>query len=110
MKSLLPLLLLCLAACSCSSTGHFTRRPFRIDDGVSFAGWEGDTNKTWRVENGAFVGGSLKTMVPHNEFLCTKRSYTNFLLRLSFKLVGTEGLVNGGVQVRSQHVANPPYE
>jgi hypothetical protein len=56
------------------------------------------------------VGGSLKETVPHNDFICTVRSYSNFVLRLKFKLVGTEGFVNGGVQVRSKHVQDPPYE
>lgn len=73
-------------------------------DGKTFAGWEGDTNKIWRIEEGAFVGGTLKEKVAHNEFICTKRQFTNFVLRLKFKLVGTEGFVNGGVQVRSQRV------
>ena len=75
-------------------------------DGRTFAGWEGDTNKTWRLEQGALVGGSLKEKVPHNEFLCTRRSYTNFVLRVKFKLVGTDGFINGGVQFRSQRVTN----
>jgi hypothetical protein len=79
-------------------------------DGKTFKGWEGDTNKTWRIEEGAFVGGSLREAVPHNEFLCTTRQFTNFILRVKFKLIGTEGFINGGVQVRSKHVANPPYE
>jgi hypothetical protein len=79
-------------------------------DGKTFSGWTGDTNKTWRIEGGAFVGGSLAANVPHNEFLCTERSFTNFVLRLKFKLTGTSGFINGGVQVRSKHVKNPPYE
>ena len=81
-------------------------------DGKSFAGWTGDTNKTWRVEDGAFTGGSLKEKVPRNEFLRTTRSYTNFVLRAKFKLVGTPagGFVNGGVQIRSQPAKNPPNE
>ena len=79
-------------------------------DGKTFRGWEGDTNKTWRIENGAIVGGTLKDRVPRNEFICITRSYTNFALRLKFKLVGTEGFVNGGVQIRSQRIANPPNE
>ena len=90
--------------------GASDSRPVAIADGKTFRGWEGDTNTTWRIESGAFVGGSLKEKVPHNEFLCTKRSYTNFVLRLKFKLVGTEGFINGGVQVRSQHIANPAFE
>jgi hypothetical protein len=81
-----------------------------IFDGKTFQGWEGDTNKTWRIKESAIVGGTLTAQVPHNEFICTLRSYTNFVVRLKFKLVGTEGFVNGGVQVRSKHIANPPYE
>jgi len=87
-----------------------TPKAVPIFDGKTFKGWEGDTNKTWRIAEGALVGGSLKENVPHNEFICTTRSYTNFVLRLKFKLAGTEGFINGGVQVRSKHVDNPPYE
>jgi hypothetical protein len=71
-------------------------------DGKSFAGWEGDTNRTFRLEAGAIVGGSLATNVPRNEFLCTTRPYTNFVLRLKFKVLG-EG-VNAGIQIRSQRI------
>jgi len=86
--------------------------PKPLADGRTFRGWEGDTNKTWRIEAGAFVGGSLKAPVPRNEFLRTQRSYTNFVLRLKFKLVGTPagGFINGGVQIRSQPAAHPPNE
>ena len=73
-------------------------------DGETFAGWEGDTNKTWRISDGSIVGGNLKGKVPHNEFICTTKQFTNFILRVKFKLVGTEGVVNGGVQFRSQRV------
>src|SRR6266542_6369566 len=86
--------------------------PVPLADGKSFKGWTGDTNKTWRIEDGAFVGGSLKEKVPRNEFLRTKRSYTNFVLRVKFKLVGTPagGFINGGVQLRSERAKNPPNE
>lgn len=80
--------------------------PVSLFDGKTFAGWDGDTNKIWQVREKAFVGGSLKEKVPRNEFLATARSYTNFVLRLKFKIVGTEGFVNGGVQIRSQRVPN----
>jgi len=79
-------------------------------DGKTFSGWEGDTNKTWRIEDGALVGGSLQTTVPHNEFICTQKAFTNFVLRLKFKLTGTSGFINGGVQVRSKHIKNPAFE
>jgi hypothetical protein len=78
--------------------------PIALTDGKSFDGWEGDTAKTWRIENGAFVGGSLKDTVPRNEFLATKKAYGNFELRLKFKLTGTEGFVNGGIQFRSKRI------
>jgi hypothetical protein len=81
-----------------------------IFDGKTFEGWTGDTNKTWRIENGAFVGGSLNAKVPRNEFLRTQRQYTNFILKLKFKLEGTNGFINGGVQIRSQPAKNPPNE
>lgn len=82
--------------------------PRSLFDGHTFAGWEGDTVKLWRIdhERGEIVGGDLKSKVPHNDFLATTREYTNFVLRLRFKLTGTEGFVNSGVQYRSQRVPN----
>ena len=82
--------------------------PVPLSDGKTFSGWSGDTNKTWRIEDGAFVGGTLKEKVPHNEFLKTERPFTNFVLRVKVKLVGTNGFVNGGVQIRS--TVQPPFE
>ncbi len=83
--------------------------PVPIFDGKTLDGWEGETAKTWRVRDGAIVGGSLEGN-PRNEFLATKKSYGNFVLRLEYKLVGTEGFVNGGVQIRSVRIASPPNE
>lgn len=85
-------------------------KPIPIFDGSSFKGWEGDTLKTWRVEKGAIVGGSLTETVPQNEFIATARSYSDFVLRLKFKLEGEEGFINGGVQLRSERTTNPPNE
>src|SRR6187200_1154563 len=79
-------------------------------DGKTFQGWEGDTIKTWHIQGDAIVGGSLVETVPHNEFLVTTSSYSNFLLRVKFKLIGTEGFINAGVQFHSQRMANPHYE
>lgn len=84
--------------------------PVPIFDGKTFDGWEGDTKKTWRIEDGAFVGGSLTEKVPHNEFLATKKRYRNFELTLKFKLAGTEGFVNSGVQIRSVRIEKPANE
>jgi hypothetical protein len=82
--------------------------PVPLFDGKTLAGWEGNTN-VWRVLDGAIVGGLLKGN-PQNEFLATRRSYTNFVLRLEYKLIGTEGFTNGGVQFRSQRIKSPPNE
>ena len=84
--------------------------PTPLADGKTFDGWEGDTAGTWRVVDGAFAGGSLGATVPHNAFLATKKTFTNFELRLKCKLAGTEGFVNGGIQFRSKRIANPPHE
>jgi hypothetical protein len=80
--------------------------PVSLFDGKSFTGWEGDTTTTWRIEDGAITGGSLDKTVPRNEFLCSKKGYKDFELRLKYKLTGTEGFVNGGVQIRSQRIPN----
>jgi len=68
-------------------------------DGKTLEGWEGNP-AVFRVEDGAVVGGSLKKPIGGNDFLCTKREYGDFELRLQFKLLG-EG-ANGGVNLRSQ--------
>jgi hypothetical protein len=77
-------------------------------DGKTLDGWEGDT-KVWRVVDGVIVGGS-KDGNPRNEFLASTKSYANFVLKLEYKLVGTEGFVNSGVQIRSRRIPKPPNE
>ena len=79
-------------------------------DGKTLAGWDGDTAKTWRVEEGMIVAGTLAEPAPRNEFLATTQSYRNFVLRLDYKLEGSEGFVNSGVQIRSVRIAQPPNE
>ena len=75
-------------------------------DGKTLNHWEGDP-KLWRIENGLIIGGSLKETVTHNDFLASTERYTNFVLRLKFKLTGT-GFVNSGVQIRSEREPNSP--
>ena len=74
-----------------------------IFDGKTLDGWEGDL-KTFRVDEGAIVAGTLGEKIPRNEFLCTKQQYGDFELRLQARLRG-EGK-NAGVQFRSQRVPN----
>lgn len=78
--------------------------PRPLFDGKSFAGWDGDTTNTFSIRDDMIVGGAPGRMQPRNEFLATTRGYTNFVLRLKFKLTGTEGFVNSGVQFRSERV------
>ncbi len=77
-------------------------------DGKTFDGWDGDTKKTWRIEDGCLVGGSLTEKLPRNEFLATKKEYGDFVLTLKFKLLGDakKTFVNSGVQLRSQRIKN----
>ena len=82
----------------------------QLFDGKTFNDWEGDTVTTWKIIKGVIVGGSLTEVVPHNNFLSTVESYDNFQLTLKYKIEGTEGFVNGGVQFRSKRMADPDYE
>jgi hypothetical protein len=72
-------------------------------DGKTLNGWEGNL-KSFRLEDGAIVGGSLNEPVPRNEFLCTKQVYGDFELRLKFKLLGKGA--NAGVQFRTRRIPN----
>ena len=74
-----------------------------IFDGKTFAGWEGNL-KSFRIEDGAIVAGTLKERIPRNEFLCTKKQYSDFEMRLKVKLAGGKG--NAGIQFRSARIPN----
>lgn len=79
-------------------------KPIRIFDGKTFKGWEGNM-KYFRIEQGAVVAGNLKTKIPNNEFLCTKKTYKNFILKLDVKLVGGPK-ANAGIQIRTKRIPN----
>ncbi|MEO8268223.1 MAG: DUF1080 domain-containing protein [Aureliella sp.] len=70
-------------------------------DEKNLDGWEGNLD-FFRVEQRAIVAGSLKKDIPNNEFLCTKKEYNDFELRLEVKLQGAGN--NAGVQFRSARV------
>lgn len=80
--------------------------PKPLFDGKTFDGWDGDTAKTWTIEDGAIVGGSLDTTVPRNEFLCTKATYGDFELKAKFKLIGDKAKANAGIQFRTKRIPN----
>lgn len=89
----------CLLAGTVAAADRSNRKP--LFDGKTFKGWQGDTNKTFRIQDGAIVGGTMSEKIPRNEFLCTTRNYTNFVLTLKFKLLGGEQ-ANAGVQIRTK--------
>lgn len=95
---------LILAVMGCFlSTAH--AQEFKaLFDGKTLDGWHSADEGIWRVEDGMIMGGSLDKMIEHNTFLVTDESYQNFELLLSFRLLGTEGFVNSGFQVRSVSV------
>lgn len=73
-------------------------------DGETMSGWHSVEQDFWRVEDGALTGGSLDKMIEENTFLVSEHSYQNFELVFKVKLLGTEGFVNSGFQVRSMSV------
>jgi hypothetical protein len=78
--------------------------PVKLFNGKDFTGWEGDIGKTWRIEDGCIVGGSLEQTVPRNEFLCTTQSYGDFELKVKFRLEGDPKGANAGVQFRTRRI------
>lgn len=82
--------------------------PIVLFNGHDLSGWEGNLS-VWRVQDGVIVGGSLEGN-PRNEYLTTTRRFKNFVLRLEYKLVGTEGFINSGLQFRCVRIAQPAHE
>jgi hypothetical protein len=74
-----------------------------IFDGKTLEGWESPTPRLWGVKEGCITGGDGKN-IPYNDFLCTKGSYSNFILHLKIKLTGDPktGFINSGVQIRTR--------
>lgn len=94
----------------CGFVVHTSQKSTPLFDGKTFNGWQGDIKNTWKIENAAIVGGSLEKTVPQNDFLCTARTYDNFILKLKVKLTGSDGFINSGIQFRSIRSSNPANE
>lgn len=88
------------------SAGFLHADPAPLFDGKTFNGWEGDIGSVWRIEDEALVAGSLEKKQEKNNFLATAKLYGDFDLTLKWKLEGTEGFVNGGVQFRTKRIPN----
>jgi hypothetical protein len=94
--------LISLGSSLCLLTAKMGATPVPLFDGKTLEGWEGDIGQVWRVEESAVTAGTLEKRQPRNNFLATRRSFSNFDLSLKWRLQGTEGFVNGGVQFRSK--------
>lgn len=93
-----------IAVLPCLAVADEEGQEMSLFDGKTFDGWRGDTQKTFRIEEGAIVGGNLKERVPRNEFLTTEKEYGDFELKLKFKVLGKGA--NAGVQIRSRRIPN----
>jgi len=96
MKHLLSLFLL-------STALH--AEPISLFDGKTLDGWDYDP-KIWRVEDGMITGGSTTEKIKENHFICSKKNYRNFDLKLKIKVSGDPktGMLNSGIQIRSLRV------
>ncbi|MFT5129094.1 MAG: hypothetical protein ACI8W8_002714, partial [Rhodothermales bacterium] len=84
--------------------------PISLFDGKTLDGWEViDTDaQFWRVEDGVIMADSLGKKMPRNTFMFTAKEYDHFEFRCKFRLTGDPktGLVNSGIQFRSEKLKN----
>lgn len=85
---------------ACSSTDEH-----KLFNGKTLEGWEG-SDTFFRVDQGAIVGGSLKKPVDKSYYLCTKKTYENFELKLEAKFKTSYLKINGGISFRAKRVPN----
>lgn len=98
LECLLLVVMMCCAGLWDSSISVADDEPFLpLFDGKTLKGWEGN-QKYWKVEDGMIVGDSPG--IQHNDFLATRETYSDFELRLEFRL--RDGKGNSGVQFRSR--------
>jgi hypothetical protein len=106
----IPILLLSVLTVAAVTTHSLADDPTKTDkdgyrslfDGKSLDGWEGNL-EYWKTRDGTIVGDSPG--IKHNEFLCTKESFGDFELRVTFRIIGEESK-NSGIQFRSKRVPN----
>ena len=94
--------LLILLTLLCCSTAWSEEPGFRsLFNGKDLTGWEGDL-KLWKVADNAIVGDSAG--IQHNQFLVSKEEFSDFELKLEFRL--KDGVGNSGVQFRTKRIPN----
>ncbi|NOX53138.1 MAG: DUF1080 domain-containing protein [Planctomycetes bacterium] len=88
----------CQSGCPDATKGCSEAGFVPLFDGKTLRGWHGD-RKLWRVENGTIVG-STDGKIPHNTFLIHEGNFSDFILKVKFRLHHHKG--NSGIQFRSQ--------
>ncbi len=68
-------------------------------NGKNLHGWEGNRD-LWTVKDGMIIGDSAG--IKKNEFLATRKKYSDFELRLEFRMHNGSG--NSGIQFRSKRL------
>ena len=90
---------------SCSAQESVSTKS--LFDGESLQGWQvvNESNKgLWKVIDGVITGGDGIEKIHVNTYLRSLESYQDFEFRCLFRLTGdhTKGLINSGIQYRSQ--------
>ncbi|HLJ13184.1 MAG TPA: DUF1080 domain-containing protein [Bryobacteraceae bacterium] len=98
MKTLILTLL--AAGLLCGQTPQEKKEGFHsLFNGKNLSGWDGDP-RLWKVQNGEIVGSTDGVSLDHNEFLISKKKYSDFDLRVQVKLRNH----NSGIQFRSEQL------
>ena len=94
-----PLVLLALSSLLASPTHA---EPMPLFDGKTLNGWDFNPDM-WSVQDGLITGGSTTEKITKNDFISTRKSYSNFELKLKIKVSGDPktGMLNSGIQIRS---------
>ena len=72
-------------------------------NGRDLQGWRGNA-ELWKVQSGVLSG--ISPGINYNDFLITEKAYTDFELRLEFRL--HDGRGNSGIQFRSEQEGGSP--
>src|SRR5215475_5288140 len=88
-------LLLALLLCGLEALAADGFKP--LFNGKNLDGWDGDP-RLWKVQDGMIVGSTEGNPRKYNNFLATKKSYADFILRAQAKLRNH----NSGIQFRSE--------
>ena len=89
--------LLALLFCSAALFAADGFKP--LFNGKNLDGWEGDP-QLWKAQDGMIVGSTEGHPLEYNNFLSTKKTYANFILKTQVKLRNH----NSGIQFRSEYV------